>query len=135
MDENYYKLLEDFTTLVDGEYHAQEAVKMVFPDENSAFGSIAELIREGLEEDAVVEGMRSERLGEICDRIERELGNANAAKKIPHGRAACSFRCANSKMGESSLMWRLSRSGLTICLRTSSKKPQRRQFRRNSLAK
>lgn len=81
MDENYYKLLEDFTTLVDGEYHAQEAVKMVFPDENSAFGSIAELIREGLEEDAVVEGMRSERLGEICDRIERELGNANAAKE------------------------------------------------------
>ena len=81
MDENYYKLLEDFTTLVDGEYHAQEAVKMVFPDENSAFGSIAELIREGLEEDAVVEGMRSERIGEICDRIERELGNANAAKE------------------------------------------------------
>lgn len=83
MDENYYKLLEDFTTLVDGEYHAQESVKMVFPDENSAFGSIAELIREGLEEDAVVEGMRSERLGEICDRIERELGNANAAKENP----------------------------------------------------
>ena len=83
MDENYYKLLEDFTTLVDGEYHAQEAVKMVFPDENSAFGSIAELIREGLEEDAVVEGMRSERLGEICDRIERELGNENAAKENP----------------------------------------------------
>ena len=81
MDENYYKLLEDFTTLVDGEYHAQEAVKMVFPDENSAFGSIADLIREGLEEDAVVEGMRSERLGEICDRIERELGNENAAKE------------------------------------------------------
>lgn len=83
MDENYYKLLEDFTTLVDGEYHAQEAVKMVFPDENSAFGSITELIREGLDEDAVVEGMRSERLGEICDRIERELGNANAAKENP----------------------------------------------------
>lgn len=83
MDENYYKLLEDFTTLVDGEYHAQEAVKMVFPDENSAFGSIADLIREGLEEDAVVEGMRSEHLGEICDRIERELGNANAAKENP----------------------------------------------------
>lgn len=81
MDENYYKLLEDFTTLVDGEYHAQEAVKMVFPDENSAFGSIADLIREGLEEDAIVEGMRTERVGEICDRIERELGNANAAKE------------------------------------------------------
>ncbi len=81
MDENYYKLLEDFTTLVDGEYHAQEAVKMVFPDENSAFGSIAELIREGLEEDAIVEGMRTERVGEICDRIEREIGNTAAAKE------------------------------------------------------
>lgn len=73
MDENYYKLLEDFTTLVDGEYHAQEAVKMVFPDENSAFGSIADLIREGLEEDAVVEGMRTERVGEICDEIEKQI--------------------------------------------------------------
>ncbi len=80
-DENYYKLLEDFTTLVDGEYHAQEAVKMVFPDENSAFGSIAELIREGLEEDAIVEGMRTERVGEICDRIEREIGNTGTAKE------------------------------------------------------
>ena len=91
MDENYYKLLEDFTTLVDGEYHAQEAVKMVFPDENSAFGSIAELIREGLEEDAVAEGMRSEHLGEICDRIERELGNANAAKENPEWDGGAQF--------------------------------------------
>lgn len=81
MDENYYKLLEDFTTLVDGEYHAQEAVKMVFPDESSAFGSIASLIEEGLDEDAVLEGRRTENVGGICDRIERELGSANAAKE------------------------------------------------------
>lgn len=81
MDENYYKLLEDFTTLVDGEYHAQEAVKMVFPDESSAFGSIASLIEEGLDEDAVLEGRRTENVGGICDEIERELGNANAAKE------------------------------------------------------
>lgn len=81
MDENYYKLLEDFTTLVDGEYHAQEAVKMVFPDESSAFGSIASLIEDGLDEDAVLEGRRTENVGGICDEIERELGNANAAKE------------------------------------------------------
>ena len=81
MDENYYKLLEDFTTIVDGEYHAQEAVKMVFPDESSAFGSIASLIEEGLDEDAVLEGRRTENVGGICDEIERELGNANAAKE------------------------------------------------------
>lgn len=81
MDENYYKLLEDFTTLVDGEYHAQEAVKMVFPDESSAFGSIASLIEEGLDEDAVLEGRRTENVGGICDEIERELGNENAAKE------------------------------------------------------
>lgn len=85
MDENYYKLLEDFTTLVDGEYHAQEAVKMVFPDESSAFGSIASLIEEGLDEDAVLEGRRTENVGGICDRIERELGNANAAKENTAG--------------------------------------------------
>lgn len=81
MDENYYKLLEDFTTLVDGEYHAQEAVKMVFPDESSAFGSIASLIEEGLDEDAVLEGRRTENVGGICDEIDRELGNENAAKE------------------------------------------------------
>lgn len=74
MDENYYKLLEDFTTLVDGEYHAQEAVKMVFPDESSAFGSIASLIEEGLDEDAVLEGRRTENVGGICDEIEKQIG-------------------------------------------------------------
>ena len=74
MDENYYKLLEDFTTYVDGEYHAQGPVQMVFPDENSAFGSIASLIEEGLDEDAVLEGRRTENVGGICDEIEKQIG-------------------------------------------------------------
>lgn len=81
MDENYYKLLEDFTTLVDGEYHAQEAVKMVFPDESSAFGSIASLIEEGLDEDAVLEGRRTENVGGICDEIEKQIGGAQFSER------------------------------------------------------
>ena len=81
MDENYYKLLEDFTTLVDGEYHAQEAVKMVFPDESSAFGSIASLIEEGLDEDAVLEGRRTENVGGICDEIEKQIGGTQFSER------------------------------------------------------
>lgn len=81
MDENYYKLLEDFTTLVDGEYHAQEAVKMVFPDESSAFGSIASLIEEGLDEDAVLEGRRTENVGGICDEIEKQIGGVQHSER------------------------------------------------------
>ena len=81
MDENYYKLLEDFTTLVDGEYHAQEAVKMVFPDESSAFGSIASLIEEGLDEDAVLEGRRTENVGGICDEIEKQIGGVQFSER------------------------------------------------------
>lgn len=81
MDENYYKLLEDFTTLVDGEYHAQEAVKMVFPDESGAFGSIASLIEEGLDEDAVLEGRRAENVGGICDEIEKQIGGVQHSER------------------------------------------------------
>lgn len=69
-NENYYKLLEDFTTMVDGVYHPQEAVKMVFPNKDSAFGSMAELIRSGLEEDAVT----AARLDADVDNIVNEIG-------------------------------------------------------------
>lgn len=135
MDENYYKLLEDFTTLVDGEYHAQEAVKMVFPDENSAFGSIAELIREGLEEDAVVEGMRSERLGEICDRIERELGNANAAKENSAWDGGVQFSLREFEDGRKFVDVAAEQERFDHLSANEQQKPQRKQFRRNSLAK
>ena len=68
-NENYYKLLEDFTTMVDGVYHPQGAVKAVFPDENSAFGSMEQLIREGLEQDAVDQFARDEKVGGIVDEV------------------------------------------------------------------
>ena len=51
----------------------QGAVTMTFPNEESAFGSIAELIEEGLEEDAVLEGRRQADLGSIVDDIESEF--------------------------------------------------------------
>lgn len=74
---NYYKLLEDFTTCVTENgvdtFVPQGAVTMTFPNEESAFGSIASLIEEGLEEDAVLEGRRQADLGSIVDDIESEF--------------------------------------------------------------
>ena len=71
---NYYKLLEDFTTLVEGEYVPQEAVKFNFPTEGNAFGSLASLIEQGLEEDAVLEGQRDEKVGAIVEEVGEVLG-------------------------------------------------------------
>jgi hypothetical protein len=76
--QNYYKLLEDFTTIVPNAEgvettYPQREVTMTFPTEESAFGSIESLIREGLEEDAILEGKRDEKLGEIVDTIEKEM--------------------------------------------------------------
>ena len=75
---NYYKLLEDFTTIVPDangveSIYPQGAVSMTFPTEDSAFSSIESLIREGLEEDAVLEGRRDANVGKIVDTIEKEL--------------------------------------------------------------
>lgn len=80
MRENYYKLLEDFTTLVPDEngnmvYHPQTGVRMEFPTENDAFGSMSDLIKEGLEEDAILEGNRDAKISEIVDDIENEIYN------------------------------------------------------------
>ena len=67
---NYYKLLEDFTTLVDETYMPQEAVKFVFPTEESAFGSLETLIEQSLEEDAILEGQRDAKVGAIVDELQ-----------------------------------------------------------------
>lgn len=72
VDENYYKLLEDFTGYDNGIYAPQGAVTMTFPKEGDAFGSMAELIEQGLEEDAILEAKRTEKLPEIV----REIGEA-----------------------------------------------------------
>lgn len=67
---NYYKLLEDFTTLVDEVYVPQDAVTFTFPDEQSAFGSLPSLIEQGLDEDAILEGQRDEKVTQIVDELE-----------------------------------------------------------------
>lgn len=78
---NYYKLLEDFTTVVTENgvdtVVPQRAVEMKFPKDADAFGSLETLIQQGLEEDAVLEGRRSEKIGEIVDKIEETLPKNN----------------------------------------------------------
>lgn len=73
VDENYYKLIEDFTVYDGGAYSPQTAVKMTFPTEDNAFGSMSELIKRGLEEDAILDGMRSEKVGPIVDEISQAM--------------------------------------------------------------
>ena len=73
IDENYYKLIEDFTVYDGGAYSPQTAVKMTFPTEDSAFGPMSELIKRGLKEDAILEGMRSEKVGPIVDEIAQAM--------------------------------------------------------------
>lgn len=67
---NYYKLLEDFTTYVDGAYVPQRSVTMTYPTASDAFGSISELIAQGLEEDAILEGQRDAKVSQMVDEIE-----------------------------------------------------------------
>ena len=74
VDPDYYKLIEDFT-VYDGEgiYSPQEAVRPVYPDENSAFGSMADLIERGLAEDQALTDKRAENVGAIVDEIAATL--------------------------------------------------------------
>ena len=79
MEENYYKLLEDFTLYdKDGKYVPQRAVKAVFPTNDSAFGSMKSLIESGLQEDAVIEGKRDKSLSAIVDEIQENLPKTEA---------------------------------------------------------
>ena len=48
----------------------QEAVKFVFPTEESAFGSLETLIEQGLEEDSILEGQRDAKVGAIVDELQ-----------------------------------------------------------------
>lgn len=71
INPGYYKMLEDFSLLtVDGEFTPQDDVRMKFPTESDAFGSMADLIAEGLDADAVLEGKRSKKVAPIADEIE-----------------------------------------------------------------
>lgn len=78
IDPNYYKLLEDFTVYDNGEYVGQEAVRPVYPAEDSAFGSMADLILRGLDEDAVLEGRRDAEVASIVREVEDTLGDVRA---------------------------------------------------------
>ena len=82
---NYYKLLEDFTTIItkDGvdTIVPQLPVKMRFPSEGDAFSSIATLVQQGLEEDAILEGRRSQMLPAVVDDIQAALDEGKKQKK------------------------------------------------------
>ena len=78
-ETNYYKLLIDFTVYDEfGNYVPQREVRAVFPKEGDAFGAMKDLIREGLEEDAVVQGTRDMKIPEIVDEIERFIPRSEA---------------------------------------------------------
>ena len=81
---NYYKLLEDFTTMYTVEgvdtVVPQHAVEMRFPTEQDAFGSMRNLIAEGLEADAILEGQRNEQLSAIVDEIAATLPKKTTTK-------------------------------------------------------
>ena len=87
IDPNYYKLIEDFTVYDGGSYVAQGPLSMSFPTEDSAFGSMAELIKRGLEEDAVLEGKRDSEVGAIVDEIIRGSRTTDAAMQDDSGMA------------------------------------------------
>ena len=77
--ENYYKLIEDFTLYdKDGKFVPQREVRAVFPKADSAFGSMKDLIQEGLQEDAIVEGKRDKSLSSIVDEIQKTLPKTEA---------------------------------------------------------
>lgn len=73
--ENYYKLLEDFSCYDrDGVTNApMGAVTMTFPTENDAFGSMADLIADGLEEDAILQAKQDAAVPDIVAQIQAIL--------------------------------------------------------------
>ena len=76
---NYYKLIEDFTLYdKDGKYVPQREVRAAFPKEGSAFGSMKDLIKAGLEEDAIIEGKKESSLSSIVDEIQNTLPRTEA---------------------------------------------------------
>lgn len=81
-NENYYKLLEDFTTMVDGEFHPQGDVTATFPGSDSAFGSMADLIKEGLEEDAVTANRLNSEVDGLAEEVRNALGREESGKRF-----------------------------------------------------
>jgi len=84
---NYYKLLEDFSCYdKDGTTSTPlGAVQMNFPTENDAFGSMKDLIKAGLEEDAMLQAKQEGGVDSIVDEIEAVLPGWEMAH--PEGKA------------------------------------------------
>lgn len=82
-EDGYYKLLIDFTVFDEGgNFVPQRAVTMTFPTDESAFGSFDTLVDQGLNEDDVAEGERSESVDAIIDEIVSELGQVDEASDL-----------------------------------------------------
>lgn len=81
-EEGYYKLLEDFSTYdMNGEAAPQGGVTLTLPGEDSAFGSMAELMRMGLEEDALLQGKQDAAVPEIVAEIKKTLPGIEAKQR------------------------------------------------------
>lgn len=98
-NENYYKLLEDFTTMVDGEFHPQGDVTATFPGSDSAFGSMADLIKEGLEEDAVTANRLNGEVDGLAEEVRSVLGREESGKRFSLTRASAGELAAVEKSG------------------------------------
>lgn len=98
-NENYYKLLEDFTTMVDGEFHPQGDVTATFPGSDSAFGSMADLIKEGLEEDAVTANKLNAEVDGLAEEVRSALGREESGKRFSLTRASAGELAAIEKSG------------------------------------
>ena len=85
---NYYKLLEDFSCYdKDGTTSTPlGAVQMNFPTESDAFGSMKDLIKAGLEEDAMLQAKQEGGVDDIVDEIQSVLPEWEAAH--PEGKKA-----------------------------------------------
>jgi len=82
-EEGYYKLLEDFSTYdMNGESAPQGGVTLTLPGEDSAFGSMAELMRMGLEEDALLQGKQDKAVPEIVAEIKKTLPGIEAKQRV-----------------------------------------------------
>lgn len=82
-EDGYYKLLIDFTVFDEGgNFVPQRAVSMTFPTDESAFGSFDTLVDQGLNEDDVAEGERSESVDAIIDKIVSELGQVDESSDL-----------------------------------------------------
>lgn len=71
---NYYKLLIDFSAYNSkGEATPQGDVRIQYPQEGDAFGSLNDLIKQGLEEDALAQAALDKGVQPILDDIAKEL--------------------------------------------------------------